>query len=253
MNSGLHKSFGILVFLLFPLMSFAQMPKALSRVQIGVSYPTSAATFHSRYMITDTLGDNNLDTSFSKRFKPNSGFGVSVGTYFPLVSMGKGSSLNLSVDFVYYSTEWDASILVPTGINPLNDKYLFRAEKIEASTVQMAVPIGIDYKTGPESTCDKSKTVSLTLGTGVYVSRNTTSFGGVDFDKNKVQPYIKAEVGAFGGINWKLRALFAFGKLNYMQTDSPSASMRLEDRSSLMLSFVIQPFSFTWNKASWWN
>ena len=249
---------------IFPILSFAQprIPKGLQRFQLGYTYPMSTAKYTTRTVVFDDFGDNNLDTTLSKDAKTKGGFGVTLGTNFPIVRMGDKSSLAISLDYLYNFLVWDADMVKISGYDESTGSYTYNSSYVpSAVTVQMGLPIGIDYKTGGEATLDRSNRTSFTFGTGFYPSMSATVFENNAGAKLKIQPFLKAEFGVFAGVNWKLRALYAFGRLEYIDYSSSlgvsgysqEESASLISKSSLNLSLMVQPFSFGWSKSEWWR
>ncbi len=130
-------------------------------------------------------------------------------------------------------------------------------------TVQMALPVGLDFKFGCDALGTKSRRFCTTLGFGVYPSYAMTSLDfNVDVDPNiSVAPYAKFEVGIFAGICMKLRTIYSYGNFNYMEVNSTeknelgemSSKTTLTGKSNLTVSLLFMPFSWKWSRAEWWN
>lgn len=243
-------------------MAVPRIPKALQRFQIGYSFIMTSATYTEHSYIYDDYGNNNIDTSFSKNSRTKGGFGATLGTYFPIARMGEQSSLNIDLDYMYNLMIWDADMVNLSGYDETQGEYTYSTSyNISAATIQMALPIGISYKTGPEATLDRSSKISLSLGTGVYPSLNLTAFESNAGVKLKLQPYLKAELGIFAGINWKVRALYSFGKIDYIgfnnnlkgDTYAYESSASLISKSCFSISVMVMPFSFGYSKSQWWR
>lgn len=252
----------LIIALLLANYSFARMPKGLMRFQIGYSFPFSTATFKQHSLIYDDYGDNNIDTTFSKDAKSKGGFGVTLGTYIPIVHLTDKSSLNLDIDFMYNLLVWDANAINYDGYDATTNGYVYTTNyTITAATVQMGLPVGVSYKFGGESSLDRGDKLSLSIGTGVYPSLNATVFEDYAGAKFKLQPYLKAELGFFAGVNFKVRALYAFGKLEYINYNSGYSgdtyayddAAALTGKSSFLLSVMVMPLSFGWSKSAWWR
>ncbi len=248
--------------------SFSQSSgsKAFQRFYSGYSFPMTSATYSERYMYYDDYGDNNMDTTMSKNVRSKGGFGIVLGTYFPIVRLTERTSLNISLDFMYNFLVWDGQMVDPSTFN--EDPYEEPGApttnivyEISGATVQWGLPVGVDLKTGGESSLDRADKFSFTLGTGVYPTLNLTVFEINAGAKFKMQPYLKAELGFFAGINWKMRALYSFGKLDYISysenysgdTYAYQSDVSLISKSCLTLSLMVTPGSFKWGKAQWWR
>lgn len=247
-----------------PLLASAQsgLPKAMQRIEIGYSFPMTTAKFTQHTSLIDIFAETNTDTTFSKNYSTKGGFGITVGTYFPIVRLGENSSLNIALSYVYNAMVWDASIVHFNGYDSSAGMFTYNSNLvISALTVHMGLPIGLDFKTGGESILDRSKRFSFTLGTGIYPSMNATVFENFTGSKTKLQPYLKGEVGVFAGVNFKVRALYTFGNLNYIDYKENvggdifayESSAKLTSTSTFTLSIIAQPFSFGWGKSEWWR
>jgi hypothetical protein len=255
------KTLGLMLIVLIPFNVSAQS-KAIQRFQLGYSFPMTTAKYTESYTIFQDLNAGSTDTSVSKNVKTKGGFGFTLGSYFPVAQMGEKSSLNIGVDFLYNLLVWDAQMIDVSGYDYETGSYNYTTNYvISAATVHWGLPVGIDFKTGGEATLDRSSRLSMTLGTGLYPSLNLTVFETNAGAKFKMQPYLKAEAGIFAGINWKVRALYSFGKLEYIgysDTEGGSSyayqsSASLMSKSSLTLSVLVMPGSFKWGKNEWWK
>lgn len=255
------KAAGLIAIFFVPFSSLAQS-KGFQRFQLGYSFPMTKAKYTERYLIYQDLSDDNIDTTMSKDVRTKGGFGITLGHFFPVAKMGEKSSLNISIDFLYNMMVWDAEMVDVSGYDYSTGSYSYNTTYvISAATVHWGLPIGVDFKTGGEATLDRSSKLSMTLGTGIYPSLNLTVFETNAGAKTKIQPYLKAEVGVFAGINWKVRALYSFGKLEYIDysdVESGSSyayesSASLVSKSTLTLSLLVMPGSFKWGKNEWWR
>ncbi len=253
-----------LLVVLFSFSSFAQrgVSSGIQRFEIGYSFPMTTATYTQHYKSYNEYSDDNLDTTMSKNVRTKGGFGITLGHFFPVAKMGEKSSLNISIAFLYNLLVWDADLVSVDGYDESTGSYSYNTNYvISAATVHWGLPMGVDFKTGGEATLDRSNRMSLTLGTGVYPSMNLTVFETNAGAKFKIQPYLKADVGIFAGINWKVRALYSFGKLDYIgykESDEGSSysseySTSLVSKSCLTLSLIVMPGSFKWGRSQWWN
>lgn len=242
--------------------SFAKMPKGLMRFQIGYSFPFTTATFKQHSLTYDDYGDNNLDTTYSRDVRSKGGFGVTLGTYIPIAQLTEKSSLNLDIDFMYNFLVWDAAKVNYSGYDNSTGQYTYSTNyTITSATVQMGLPIGLSFKAGGEASMDRGDKLSFTFGTGVLPTLNATIFDTYTGAKFKLQPYLKAELGFFAGVNFKVRALYAFGKLEYLNYDDSYAGdtyayqdqASLTSKSSFLLSVMVMPLSFGWSKEAWWR
>ena len=218
-------------------------------------------TVRNSYFDDDLTLTTGLDTSFSTEIKTVGGFGVTMGTHFPIVQLGEKSCLAITLDYLYNFMLWDGKT---SSFNSFNDSlgtYIYDYDSpISGVTGHMGLPVGVDFKYGGEATLDKGNKFSMSVGTGLYPSLNATVF---DFDAGaqfKLQPYLKGEVGIHAGITFKIRALYTFGRINYInwsedisgfdyfQTNGAS----LTSKSQLTLSLILMPFSWALQRSTWW-
>lgn len=241
---------------------FGKMPRGLMRFQIGYSFPFTTATFKQHSLVYDDYGDNNIDTTYSRDVKSKGGFGVTLGTYIPVVHLTEKSCINVDIDFMYNLLVWDANTINYSGYSNTTGQYTYSTNyTITAATIQMGLPIGLSFKAGGEASQDRGDKLSLTLGTGVYPSLNATVFEDYAGAKFKLQPYLKAELGFFAGVNFKVRAFYAFGKLEYINYEDKFSGLTyayndeasLTGKSSFLLSVMVMPLSFGWGKEAWWR
>jgi hypothetical protein len=260
------KTYLLVALFIVPLASFAQprLPKGLQRYQVGYSFPMTKATYkvHNYYFNEALVTGPQLDTTFSTEIKTVGGFGVTVGTHFPVVKLGEKSILAITLDYMYNFMLWDGKTRSFSGFDDSLNTFTYDYDfPINGVTGHMALPIGVDFKYGGEATLDRSNRFSMAFGTGLYPSFNATVF---DFDAGavfKMQPFLKGEVGIHAGITFKVRALYTFGKINYINWSSDPIygigftqenGASLTSKSQLTLSLILMPFSWAWDKGAWW-
>ena len=245
----------------FSVASYAQprFPGFLKRLQFGYSYVMASADYETKdFFYSDLPGFPSRDTIYKGELKTTAAIGYNIGTYFPLKQLGRKSKLCLSTDFVYNIMTWE-STKNPNGLGGLT------GFDYSGFTAQMGLPIGLDVKIGTDAMTDKAIRFCTTFGAGVHPSYSITA---LDYDisidpKFNTNPYVKAEVGIFAGICFKLRALYTFGNMTYIdynerKTDEAFLSLtengsKLTSKSNLTLSLIVMPFSWGWPRSEWWN
>jgi hypothetical protein len=121
------------------------------------------------------------------------------------------------------------------------------------------LPTGLDFKFGCDALSTKNIRFCATLGAGALPSYSITTLDQInDIDPQfGIAPYAKFEVGVFGGICMKLRAIYAVGSLAYMdqttKNDNSQTRTQLNGTSNLTISLLVMPFSWTWAREEWWN
>ncbi len=236
-----------------PFTSVAKFPGLLKRFQLGYSFVSNTADYTGAYRIINPA--MNVDTTFKPfEMKTSVAWGFTAGTYIPLKRLGKVSSLNLGVDYLYNMMTWKSDV---PSIGS------FGISSFDGVTVQMALPVGLDFKFGSDAVQQRTPAMCATLGAGVYPSYALTSLTGAPITLDpafSIAPYVKAEVGFFAGVCMKVRAIYAIGDLTYMNYENTSNSMgelktssKLVGKSNLAISLLIMPFSFKWDNEEWWN
>ncbi|XZF16026.1 hypothetical protein ACTHGU_07800 [Chitinophagaceae bacterium MMS25-I14] len=238
---------------LLPSFSQAQseFPRGLQRLQVGYSFLMGSATYKYDATTFDQSSVTLIDTTATEKIKSKGGFGVTIGTYFPISRLGNKGSLCIAVDGVWNALMWEKG-----GFSYSSNSETGTTSS-GSGTMQFGLPVGFDYKFGCDGLLDKSKRFCFTVGTGVFPSANLTVFKGQTDNKMMVLPYIKGEVGVFAGICFKVRAQYSFGNLKYMEynqsDDITTSTMSLKGKSNLAVSLILMPFSWKWEKDSWWR
>lgn len=221
------------------------------RLEVGYSFCLSSATyrFHAA-----TYGENlpvQIDTSVHSKIQTKGGFGGTVGTYFPIAKIGDQGRIAISTTFLYNALMWEKG-----GFSYQSNSQT-GTTSTGSGTVELALPVGVDFKFGCDGLQDKSKRFCYSFGTGVYPSMTLTTYQGSNDGKTHILPYVKGEVGVFAGICFKVRAIYSFGNIKYMSYNSDSGNMlsstSLTGKSGLTLSLILMPMSWKWEKVDWWR
>ncbi len=239
-----------------------QLPEGLQRLQLGYSLPLTKATYTVRnYFFDESFQQNAVDTSFSKEISTVGGFGFTIGTYFPIVKLSEKAVLAISLDYLYNFMLWDGTTQSLTGYSDSLSAFTYDYDfPINGITGHMGLPFGVDFKYGGDATLDKSNKLSMSFGTGIYPSLNATVFDFSSGVQYKVKPYLKGEIGFHAGITFKVRALYSFGKIDYLSYSSTLGGdlfsqingTSLTSKSQLTLSLLVMPFSWAWQRKEWW-
>lgn len=225
-----------------------------SNTEIGYSYCVASAEFKFR--------DNNFnertgmvtDTGFTQRLTSKSGFGVTAGYYWPVAKMNDMSRLSIGLSYMYNFYLWDGEVFSYASNTSSQGT---TTTSVGSGTVELALPVGVDYKYGCDALKDKSRKFCASFGAGVYPSGSVTVFkdnGGFAF---RARPYVRGEIGFFAGICFKVRGTYVLGKTNYINYEDSGVgyetSTTFKSTGTLALSLILMPFSWKWNKAEWWN
>jgi len=230
--------------------SYQQYMKGPKRIEIGYSFCMTAATYTYHATTFDESTISLIDTTYREKIRTKGGFGATVGTYFPVAPIGEKGSLAISLSYLYNALLWEGtSFSYSTGSEGTTSS--------GSGTIEMALPVGLDYKFGCDALLDKSKRFCYSVGVGAYPSLTATVYkdeAGAGFH---VLPYLKGEVGIFAGICMKVRATYAFGNIKYISYNDSYGNVQsetsLKGKSALTLSLILMPFSWKWEKQDWWR
>lgn len=224
--------------------SEARLPNALTRFQVGYSYPRAKADYRL------TLDD----TSIFETVTTKGGFGATIGTHIPISKFGDATMIALTIDGLYNLLVWD--------MEPVNDVYntntvgYSNQYEITGGSVQLSVPIGLDLKFGCEAALEKSKGACFSFGAGAMPTAALTAYQDNAGAIIRLQPYVKAEFGVMAGICMKIRAIYAMGKFDYINVKNDAGDIdtygaSLTSKSTLTLSLLLMPFSYSWPKVKY--
>lgn len=223
------------------------------RYQVGYSLPMASATW-MHDLSCQTPDGLIKDTSIVKNMGAAKGWGATSGTHFPIAVMGEKSILAIPVDAIVNLYVWNTGDIAING----------GTYNYDVATMQIGVPVGIDYKTGGDAMLDKSNRISFTAGIGMHPNMYATAFGPWNGQaKFRVQPYLKAELGVFAGICFKVRALYTMSDVDLIKANEEqlyggwsaadeSETIRVRSKPNLTLSLLVMPFSWDWKQSQWW-
>lgn len=245
---------------LSPGTSHARIPGILQRLELYYTFPVTMASYERMDHFTNPTDGSITDTTIKMDVHTKASMGGGAGVSIPLKRLGKKSTFDLDVNFMYNMYTWDYAPATITSFDGTNFTY-GNGALFSGVTTQMAMPIGISAKIGCDALCTKSIRFCWSVGAGVNPSYNMTS----DFTDAEaqfgVQPYIKMEAGMFCIICMKLRVLAAFGDAPYLKANNSSTfgsfgfsnDTNLTSKANINISLVLMPFSFTWRHDEWWN
>jgi len=236
-----------------------------TRLEIGFILPQYSSTFNQHYSAVNPLdGSTLVDTVINIKAKSNPAYGGYLGISFPLTYLGGKAALGLSVGVKYIMCTYDLGNVTPysSSVSPVSIKS-------SIATTQENVPISLDVKFGNDANTDRNTRYCFTYGMGVdagmYTAVNTLSSssssttGSHTYDAvMSVNPFMKAEVGIFMGMLFKVRATYDFGTIKladdnnqYQPTETQHTTFK--NTSRFELSLILLPLSATWHRADWWK
>ena len=223
------------------------------RLEIAYMMTYGSGNVAINYRFRDPSNFNNITgrsraTTFN--YRATSGY---TGVYFPMSYLSSNTALAMSVGLYGTASVWDI------GNTSLQDN---RVTTYESKDLYFGLPIGLDIIYGGEATMNKADKVTLRGGIGVmpYFAAGELADGSQDYGKLGVQPYVKAEIGFFAGVQWKLKGMVVAGSrtiYNYkagdyrLQDANDYYSMEFKIRPTFTVGIAVLPFSFGWENDKW--
>ncbi len=240
----------------FPMHPFLSYFRDLDRYELCFSASLPMGYFQgvSQVNYGSYVGDTTI-----KRNMTSFGFGGDIGLSLPFKATGHiscwAATIHLGVDM----HTW----------NDLNSSYnqdglvAPKGTALTANTMQIHLPIGIDWKVGNDAICSQRLALGCSMGGGlmpqVFMTSLSSAPNGIKSGFNfGVSPFVRVE-GAFR-LGWvvKVRAMYTMGEISNIEvpyalpglTDGP---FKIAHTGALMFSFVIMPFSGGWRETDWYN
>jgi hypothetical protein len=235
-------------------------PGVVQNIELGYGWAQTWGNYIRHDKIVREDG-RVYDTTISQMHTSKSGFAGTVGTSLPLKRLGRISSLQLGVDFIYSAYKWDYPVPTSIALTDTGMAYQYDPKKhYTGSVASTALALSADFKFGVDAMRDKSLRWGWTGGIGVIPSMNlSTDIANVESTFG-VQPFVKSEVSMRAGIVWKLRVMYTMGSVDYYKysgkvfgADNSSTETSFQSKGSLSVSLLMLPFSFTYNKSDWFN
>lgn len=257
----------LVVFLLLSALSparaqFERWPGFVKNIELGYGYSKTWADYSRKDRVVREDG-KLYDTTVTSSVSSSAGFSGQFGTSIPLRRLGEKSTLSLGVLGLYNLYTWDyptatSAVLSDSGIRyNYSDDMLFTG-----ATMNAGLALSADFKFGVDAMMDKQYRWGWTGGIGVLPSVNVTA----DFDNADmtfgVQPFVKTEVALRAGIVWKLRLMYAVGKLDYINAKSKTGffgytnsehTTELIGKGNFTAALIIMPFSWMYKRSMWYN
>ena len=238
-----------------PLLSYF---KDGQRYELAFNYVMPFAEFSGVVPVYNNAHSFLGDTTTKRSITAAMGIGGDIGLSLPFKATGHIScwAVNFHVMGNMYSwTDLNATQSADGTVNP-------QSTPLEATTIHISLPIGIDWKAGNDAIKTKRLPFGTSLGVGLMPQIDMTSLSSVSNVDSKMSfgctPYAKAELSIFAGLDLKLRVMYTMGDITLIDvpkaipnnTDGP---FKITSTSNLILSLVIMPFSGGWNERAWYN
>ncbi len=241
---------------------FEKFPGFIKNYEIGYGYSKTWGTYERRDKAVSAETGKVYDTTLKMNVSSKFGFSAQTGTIIPIKQLGKSSKLALGLVFLYQAYTWD----YPTANGAfLSDSGYIRYDytgglSFSSVTLNAGAAISADFKFGADAMMDKRYRWCWTGGIGVMPSIGVTSdFDNADIQYN-VQPFLKTEVGLRAGIVWKLRLMYQFLPIHYLDVSPNSGffpgsqqTVRLTGNGNFTASLVLMPFSWMYKRSMWYN
>ena len=230
----------------------------LSRYEIGGTYLMASGAFNG---VSTVYGYNRYyvgDTTIKRSINANPGFGGDIGIAVPFAATGHISLFAVSIHAMV--TQYSYNDINKTYT--VDNSFVKNNVSLNSSTMQISLPIGLDWKVGCDAIGSKRLLFGADFGAGVQPNFNMTSLtptGGIPTYYNfGFIPYAKVEGSFFMGMDIKVRAMYSMGNVQLMDSKVAVAGyndgpFRITNASNLMLSVLIQPFSSRWKESAWYN
>jgi hypothetical protein len=223
------------------------------RFEISYSYTFGAGSLNLNDRFRDQSNNNIIaGHSRSTTFNYRSASGYA-GVYFPLSYLSNNSALVLNTGLYYVGNVWHL------GNISLTDGQI---RSYDAADIFFGAALGVDYVFGGEATLNKSDKVTLRAGAGLmpYFAVGDLADGSNSYGKLGIKPYVKAELGFFAGVEWKIKGMAVLGSRtvydiktgDYNLGDSDYYySMNFKIRPTYSIGIAVMPFSFGWESDKW--
>ena len=232
--------------------------KDLKRYEIGFTAVLPFVNFSG--VVPVYSGGQYIGDTTAKRSLSGMGFGGSIGLSIPFKATGHISCW--AVNFHLFANTYSWTNL-NEGYSP-DGSYTTIKPSLNASTIQVGLPIGIDYKIGNDAIESKRLTFGTSLGAGVMPNYNLTTLANASADSIKshgsfgFNPYVKAEVGFFLGWDIKIRLMYTMGDVTLIDVNKPTdyrinGPFKVTSDGNFMISLVLMPFSGGWYERKWYN
>ena len=232
--------------------------KEAKRYELGFNYVMPFGEFAGVTRVINNSGTFLGDTTTKRNITATSGFGGQIGLSLPVKATGHISCFAASFHIMGNMFAW-------TGLNPTQKAdgtvNTVGSKSVDATTIQISVPIGFDWKAGNDAILTKRLPFGTTMGVGAMPQVTMTSLATGNIDSKMsfgCTPYAKAELSIFAGLDFKLRAMYSVGNITLIDVNkaipgSTDGPFKLTSTSNLILSLVIMPFSGGWYEHSWWT
>lgn len=218
--------------------------------EVGVFFSFADRNYTHVFDNVDFNGYNRGPASIKLKLKSRM-LGFNAGTYTILAKLGATSAIAFDWGVTgIYSHSTTGDIIMPSG-----SKYLY-----SINYMQLGAPLLLDYKIGGEACYDKAEALSVTLGAGLQPALSFLALGSSTTTKGILVPMVKAELGFFAGIQWKIKASYVYQSGNLHRAVGGSSGLESAPETSVYtisttapvnIGISFMPFSFDWENSRW--
>lgn len=177
---------------------------------------------------------------------------LSLGSYAMLATLGHRSIVALTYGLEYFSLEGEIG-----NVNPMPG---FNYDKKFTQQI-IGMPIGVAYKFGGEASYVKTDRFSVSAGIAAAPAYVTSDYADAYNSSNfRIIPMAFAEVGVFGGMQFKLRgSCYPLGMAGVkirpgdagMGAFPTETNIHIFSQPIFQVGIAIMPFSYKWNEYHW--
>jgi len=229
----------------------------LKRYEIGGGLTMASGNFAGVVRVNGPNGYYRGDTTTSRAIS-SMGFGGTIGLSLPFKATGHISCWAATIHLVGNMNTWE-DLNQTYGTD---GTYTPNATPLNATTMQVALPIGIDYKLGNDAILTKRLLFGTALGAGIMPQFTMTTLPDISGFTAQYgygfTPYAKLDISFFTAFCWKLRFMYSAGNVNLLDVNRRintynDGPFKLSSSGHLMASLIIMPFSGGWKEWAWWH
>ncbi len=204
--------------------------------------------YTSEQNFIDRIGGQEIDTTIQTSARLTKALNGYLGVSVPISMVSAKSMVCLDIEANVLMGE----LTYDTVTVPLGYKLMPIAEPMPFMMV--SGPISVNFKYGGDATLSKDNRTMLSAGAGIAASYITVDDGlGAEAVIAGV-PFVKAEIGFFAGLAFKLRGTAYMGRFEMLNSEAEQVSRatgiisgKYEGNFGYNLSLIVMPLSFTWD------
>lgn len=191
-----------------------------------------------------------INVDHDQKLRGAKSFMLQAGSYFPIVLISDNTALALNAElmFSYAELSFDSVAFQPRAVYSRPVPYIIAG-----------IPLSLDFKSGGDVSLSKVRRQMFTLGVGAVGGISTAS---VAMKRSEIPltaiPFVKAEIGMFAGIAFKLRGVaYLRNAININETFSniftqDQVIVKMHAGYGYHVSLIIMPFSYGWRTEEWY-